>query len=73
MCRGNFLKITVLSAVAASTAVAVGNETSRQPNLLFVFSDQQSSAMLGCYRNDQIITPNMKASALSRVGVGRPA
>ena len=29
------------------------------PNLLFVFSDQQSSDMLGCYGNDQIITPNI--------------
>jgi arylsulfatase A-like enzyme len=30
-----------------------------KPNLLFVFSDQQSSDMLGCYGNAQIKTPNI--------------
>jgi len=62
-----FLKITVLSAVAAFTTVAVGNETSRRPNLVFVFSDQQSSDMLGCYGNDQIITPNIDKMAAEGV------
>lgn len=31
----------------------------RQPNLVFIFSDQQSYDMLGCYGNQQIITPNL--------------
>lgn len=35
----------------------------RRPNLLFVFSDQQSYDMLGCYGNDQIITPRLDAFA----------
>lgn len=30
----------------------------RRPNLLFVFSDQQSYDMLGCNGNPQILTPN---------------
>jgi len=34
-------------------------ENSKKPNLVFVFSDQQSFDMLGCYGNDQIITPNI--------------
>ncbi len=34
-----------------------------RPNLVFVFSDQQSSDMLGCYGNPQIITPNIDAFA----------
>jgi len=34
-------------------------KTRRQPNLLFVFSDQQSWDMLGCYGNPQIVTPNL--------------
>jgi len=67
MNRRAFLEITVLSAVAASTAVAVANETSRQPNLVFVFSDQQSSDMLGCYGNDQIITPAIDKMAAEGV------
>lgn len=29
------------------------------PNLVFVFSDQQAFDMLGCYGNDQIVTPNL--------------
>jgi len=31
----------------------------KRPNLLFVFSDQQSRDALGCYGNKQIITPNL--------------
>jgi arylsulfatase A-like enzyme len=30
-----------------------------KPNLLFIFSDQHSHDMLGCYGNDQVITPNL--------------
>jgi arylsulfatase A-like enzyme len=29
------------------------------PNLVFIFSDQQTFDMLGCYGNQQIITPNL--------------
>jgi arylsulfatase A-like enzyme len=36
---------------------------SAQPNLLFVFSDQQSFDMLGCAGNSQIKTPNIDAFA----------
>lgn len=35
----------------------------RKPNLLFVFSDQQSFDMLGCAGNPQIKTPNLDAFA----------
>ncbi|MCP4311255.1 MAG: sulfatase-like hydrolase/transferase [Bacteroidetes bacterium] len=35
----------------------------KKPNLLFVFSDQQSFDMLGCYGNRQIITPEIDAFA----------
>jgi len=31
----------------------------KRPNLLFVFSDQQSQDMLGCYGNQDIITPHL--------------
>ena len=31
----------------------------KQPNLVFIFSDQQSSDMLGCNGNDQILTPHI--------------
>lgn len=31
----------------------------KKPNLLFIFSDQQSSDMLGCYGNSQVITPRI--------------
>ena len=41
--------------------------TTRSPNLLFVFSDQQSFDMLGCYGNEQIITPNTDALAADGV------
>ena len=34
-------------------------EKDTPPNLLFVFSDQQTFDMLGCYGNPQIISPNI--------------
>ena len=34
-----------------------------RPNLLFVFSDQQSFDMVGCNGNDQVITPNLDGFA----------
>ena len=39
----------------------------KRPNLIFVFSDQQSWDMLGCYGNEQIVTPNI--DRLSAEGV----
>ena len=38
---------------------AQAKEPDERPNLVFVFSDQQAFDMLGCYGNDQIITPNI--------------
>jgi arylsulfatase A-like enzyme len=35
----------------------------KQPNLLFVFSDQQSFDMMGCAGNPQVKTPNLDALA----------
>ena len=35
----------------------------RQPNLLFIFTDQQRSDTLGCYGNDWIRAPNLNALA----------
>lgn len=40
-----------------------GPASKREPNLLFVFSDQQSYDMLGCNGNDQVITPRTDAFA----------
>ncbi len=36
-----------------------GSAEDEKPNLIFVFTDQQSFDMLGCYGNEQIITPNL--------------
>jgi len=38
-----------------------------RPNLVYVFSDQQSSDMLGCYGNQGIITPNIDKLATGGV------
>ena len=52
--------IRQVSAGAAVPAVQEPQGSSgRKPNLVFVFSDQQSSDMLGCYGNRQIVTPNL--------------
>jgi arylsulfatase A-like enzyme len=42
---------------------ALAAPSTRRPNLLFVFSDQQASDMLGCNGNEQIITPNIDRAA----------
>ena len=47
-------------------AAALAPQRSR-PNLLFVFSDQQSYDMLGCYGNRQIITPHIDRFAQQAV------
>lgn len=48
------------------SALLAADDTDR-PNLLFVFSDQQSSDMLGCYGNGQIVTPRIDACAAAGV------
>lgn len=47
---------------------ALGESASRRrPNLLFVFSDQQSADMMGCYGNASIKTPRLDAFARDAV------
>ena len=52
-----------------SSAPAVGPvpTTGQRPNLVFVFSDQQSWDMLGCYGNSQDKTPNLDRLAAQGV------
>ena len=57
----SFLAILLL-AVSCS-----GRQEQQAPNLLFVFSDQHTFDMLGCYGNDQIISPNI--DRLAREGL----
>jgi arylsulfatase A-like enzyme len=53
----------------AATLAAAGQPAAagRRPNLVFVFSDQQSSDMLGCYGNREIITSNIDRFAAEGV------
>lgn len=54
--KGLTLGVIILNACNFQTASTGNNE---QPNLIFVFTDQQSWDMLGCYGNEQIITPHL--------------
>lgn len=71
--RREFLRrAAMLGAGAAAAALptaraAPGAPLARRPNLLFVFSDEQSWDMLGCYGNEQIITPNLDRLAAQGV------
>jgi len=63
--RRDFIRAT--SAVVGVGAIAGCRDKSifeskspaKRPNLVFIFSDQQSYDMLGCYGNKQLITPNI--------------
>lgn len=60
MRRREFLCNSALAggSLMAGNALA-GQSVGKRPNLLFVFSDQHSWDMLGCYENDQIHTPHL--------------
>ena len=63
-----YLAFSFLSAARAADApLARPTQTAappaQRPNLVFVFSDQQSFDMLGCYGNKEIITPHLDAFA----------
>jgi arylsulfatase A-like enzyme len=58
--------LTRRSFNAALAAQAVSARSPR-PNLVFVFSDQQSRDMLGCYGNSQIVTPHIDQFARQSV------
>ncbi len=54
-------------AVAAGGAASAGAAAQKRPNLVFVFSDQQSYDMLGSSGNRQIATPQLDAFARESV------
>jgi arylsulfatase A-like enzyme len=52
---------------AAAALPAQAQQNSNRPNLVFLFSDQQSYDMAGCYGNSQIQTPNIDRLATQGV------
>ncbi len=66
--RRNFMQGAVATAagvglLAGTQGSSTGQEAAKRPNLLFVFTDQQSRDTLGCYGNEDVITPNLDAFA----------
>jgi arylsulfatase A-like enzyme len=61
------LTLAITSYWLTSTSSVEAASTPEKPNLLFVFTDQHSFDMLGCYGNSQIKTPNI--DRLAREGV----
>lgn len=64
MQRREFIRITSGGAIASMLGMNIhvhSAEEKKRPNLVFFFTDQQSSDMLGCNGNSQILTPNVDA------------
>ncbi len=61
--RREFLETTGKGLAALSVAPVIPSLPMEQkpgrPNLVFIFSDQHSRDMLGCYGNEDILTPNL--------------
>ncbi len=53
--------------VAVGAPAASGGSSAGKPNLVFVFSDQHSWDMLGCYGNEDVRTPNFDKLAAEGV------
>lgn len=62
--RRDFLRKIPAGVAAAGTARGA---PARRPNLLFVFSDQHSADMLGCYGNRDVLTPELDRFAAQSV------
>ncbi len=56
---GGAVATGALSTLTGCAGKNRGVTKSKKPNLLFVFTDQQSFDMLKCYGNESIITPNI--------------
>ncbi len=54
-----FFTVSRLLGILLSSAALPLLAATTKPNLVFVFTDQHSSDMLGCYGNRDIITPNI--------------
>ena len=61
------LGVSVLGLCAGTVSHAAVEAVAGRPNLVFVFSDQQSFDMLGCAGNKDIITPNLDKLAAEGV------
>lgn len=55
MTRREFLK----TAGALPALANAAQPAKRKPNLVYLFSDQHSYDMMGCYGNSQVMTPNL--------------
>ena len=64
---GMALGVPVLGPCAETVSQSAEKTTAGRPNLVFVFSDQQSFDMLGCAGNKDIITPNLDKFAAEGV------
>lgn len=62
-----FAALTTIAAAQPIQPAQLSTAPSPRPNLVFVFSDQQSFDMLGCYGNHDIKTPNLDAFAAQAI------
>ena len=56
---GILISLLTLMCSAVGSQLLAADSSAKRPNLVFVFSDQQSWDMLGCYGNPDVISPNL--------------
>jgi len=68
--RRQFLSASIAGAAACCAPTALA-QPARQPNIVFLFSDDHSVPDLGCYGNPHIRTPNLDGLAASGLRFNR--
>jgi choline-sulfatase len=67
MKRRDFVKTTAAASIAAAGGISAQGKEARRPNIVYIFTDQQSATMMSCTGNKWLKTPAMDYLAANGV------